>query len=383
VVWIALVSLVFAAHAGSVGAQTLPDVSIYTDYPTVAVQPGKSVKFPVRFISNGTTDREFEISISGPEDWKPQLKDRTFLVRRVYLAAGKTQVVDFQVEPPANAPPGDYSFTIRAVATNGAGQVDLNLVIGLADIGAGGLRLTTQYPVLRGGADKPFEFKIDLQNQADEDRDFTLLARAPEGWEVTLQPAYEKRQISGIRLKANETKGIDVQVTPPRAARAGEYPVVVAASAGAEQASVDLKVEIVGNFRLGVSTPSGVLNAQATAGDESRTTLTIQNTGSADLTNVNFTAQKPDGWEIWFQPETLDRVQAGQSREVTMAVKPSGRAIPGDYMVRVTASNPQVSEQAGIRVTVGTPTTWGLVGLGIIAVSLGGLYGVFRRFSRR
>jgi uncharacterized membrane protein len=64
-------------------------------------------------------------------------------------------------------------------------------------------------------------------------------------------------------------------------------------------------------------------------------------------------------------------------------VKPSGRAIPGDYMVRVTASNPQASETAGIRMTVGSPTGWGVVGLGIIALSLGGLYGVFRRFSRR
>jgi uncharacterized repeat protein (TIGR01451 family) len=382
-IWVAVLSLLVAALPGPVTAQALPDVSIYTDYPTVIVQAGKSVKFPVRFVSNGTVDREFDITISGPEDWKPQLKDRSFLVRRVYLAGGKTQVVDFQVEPPANAAPGDHYFTIRAVATNGTGQVDLNLVVGVGDVTAAGLRLTTQYPVLRGGADKPFEFKIDLNNQADEDRDFTLAARAPDGWEVTLQPAYEKRQISGIRLKANETKGIDVQVTPPRAARAGEFPVVVAASAGAEQASVELKVEITGQYKVNIGTQSGVLNAQATAGEESRTTLNVTNSGSADLTNVTFSAQKPDGWEVWFQPESLDRVPTGQSRDVVMAMKPSGRAIPGDYMVRVTASNPQVSEQAGIRTTVGSSTAWGLVGLGIIALSIGGLYGVFRRFSRR
>ena len=94
-------------------------------------------------------------------------------------------------------------------------------------------------------------------------------------------------------------------------------------------------------------------------------------------------ATKPDGWDVNFQPATIDRLAAGGSAEVTMAIKPSGRAIPGDYMVQVTASNPQVSEQASVRATVGSPTTWGAVGLGIIALSLGGLYGVFRRFSRR
>jgi uncharacterized membrane protein len=66
-----------------------------------------------------------------------------------------------------------------------------------------------------------------------------------------------------------------------------------------------------------------------------------------------------------------------------MAIKKYFIDIPGDYMVRVTASNPQVNEQTGVRVTVSTPTTWGLVGLGIVALSIGGLYGVFRRFSRR
>ncbi|HLI26124.1 MAG TPA: NEW3 domain-containing protein, partial [Chloroflexota bacterium] len=135
--------------------------------------------------------------------------------------------------------------------------------------------------------------------------------------------------------------------------------------------------------KLTLGTASGTLNAQATAGEETPVTLTVQNSGSGDLTNIALSAQKPDGWDVTFQPDTIDRLPAGQTREVAMRVKPSSRAIPGDYMVRVTASNPQVSEQIGVRMTVGSPTAWGLVGLGIIALSVGGLYGVFRRFSRR
>jgi uncharacterized membrane protein len=378
-----LLGSVVAALPSQVAAAPIPDVSIYADYPTITVQPGKNVKFTVRFTNNGTTDREIDLTLSGPDGWNPQLKNQSFLVRRVYLAAGKTQSADFSVDPPAAAAKGDYTFRIAGVDTRGAGETDLDLVIGIQDTGATGIKLTSQYAVLQGGADKPFGFKADLVNQSDEDRDFTLAAQAPDGWQVTFQPAYDKTQISGIRLKAGETKGLDIQVTPPRTARAGDYPIVIGASAGPDVASVPLKVQVTGNYKLTLTTPSGALNAQATAGDESRSTLVVQNSGSGEVQNVSLTATKPDGWDVTFQPATIDRIAANGSAEVAMAIKPSGRAIPGDYMAQVTASNPQVSEQASIRTTVGSPTTWGVVGLGIIAVSLGGLYGVFRRFSRR
>ncbi|HEY7061283.1 MAG TPA: NEW3 domain-containing protein [Chloroflexota bacterium] len=364
-------------------AAPIPDVAIYADYPTITVQPGKNVKFTVRFANNGTVDREIDLNLTGPDGWNPQLKNQSFLVRRVYLAAGKTQTADFSVDPPANADKGDYTFRIAGVDTRGAGETDLDLVIGVQDTGLSGIKLTSQYAVLQGGADKPFGFKADLVNQSDEDRDFTLAAQAPDGWQVTFQPAYDKTQISGIRLKAGETKGLDISVTPARTARAGDYPITIGASAGTDTATVPLKVQITGNYKLTLSTPSGALNANATAGDESRTTLVVQNSGSGDVQNVALSATKPDGWDVSFQPATIDRIAANGSAEVAMGIKPSGRAIPGDYMVQVTASNPQVSEQASIRTTVGSPTTWGVVGLGIIAVSLGGLYGVFRRFSRR
>jgi uncharacterized membrane protein len=371
-----------ALLAGPAAAQTLSDVTISTDYPSVTVQAGKQAKFTVRFTNNGAVDRALDLTIDGPADWKPQLKSQSFLVRSVYIQANRSLTADFTVDPPANAAPGEYVFTITGTAPGGA-QVSLPLRISIGEGAPGGVRLVSQYPELRGGADKPFEFKVDLINQTDEEREFTLAARAPEGWEVVFQPAYEKRQIASLRVKAGETRGLDIQVTPPRTARAGDYPILIVAASGPDQAQVQLAARIIGNYRLTLGTASGTLNAQATAGDETSVTLTVQNSGSGDLANLALSAQKPDGWDISFQPETIDRLPAGQTREVTMRVKPSSRAIPGDYLVRVTASNPQVNEQIAVRVTVGSPTAWGLVGLGIIALSVGGLYGVFRRFSRR
>src|SRR5688572_2793798 len=110
---VVLIGLLLAALPSGALAAPIPDVSIYSDYPSITVQPGKQVKFPVRFTNNGTVDREIDLTIAGPSDWKPQLKDRGFLVRRVYLAATKTLTADFQVDPPAGTTTGDYRFTIR------------------------------------------------------------------------------------------------------------------------------------------------------------------------------------------------------------------------------------------------------------------------------
>jgi uncharacterized membrane protein len=378
-----LLALLFAVLPSRAAAQAT-DVTISTDYPSIVVQGGKQVKFSVRFTNNGTVDRELNVTIDGPESWKPQLKNQSFLVRSVYLQAGKSLTVDFTLDPPASATSGDYAFSITGVEPSGGGTAKLDLSVSIADTGPSGVRLVSQYPNLRGGADKPFEFKADLINQSDEDRDFTLAARAPEGWEVVFQPAFEKRQIAGIRLKAGETKGLDIAVTPTRSARAGDYPIVIQAASGPDQAQIPLAVTVTGNYKLQVGTPPpGTLNAQATAGEDSTVSLNVQNQGSGELTNVALSATKPDGWDVSFSPESIDRLAPNTTREVRMTIKPGSRAIPGDYMVRVTAQNPQVNEQTGVRVTVSTPTTWGLVGLGIVALSVGGLYGVFRRFSRR
>src|SRR5215213_5259038 len=196
-----VVGMLLAVSPPPVQAQTLGDVTISTDYPSITVQAGKNVKFPVRFTNNGTVDRELNVSIAGPDDWKPQLKNQSFLVRSVYLQAGKNLTSDFTVDPPNSATAGSYTFTITGTDARGAGTAALTLNIGVSDTGPSGVRLVSQYPNLRGGADKPFEFKADLINQSDEDRDFTLAARAPEGWEVVFQPAFEKRQIAGIRLR--------------------------------------------------------------------------------------------------------------------------------------------------------------------------------------
>ena len=131
-----------------------------------------------------------------------------------------------------------------------------------------------------------------------------------------------------------------------------------------------------------VATPSGTLSFDATANKKKAVTLDVTNSGNIDLTNVNLTASAPDDWTVEFSESTIDTLAAGQTKEVTMNVTPSENSLSGDYEVDVTAKNDASSQTAAFRVTVKTATSWGIVGVVLIAAVIGCLVLVFRKFGR-
>lgn len=383
-----VVSAVAAQQATS--QPTLPltsppnSLEVSTLFPSVRVDKKDRVTITINMINGTAEGKKFDLVVAeGPKTWEPILKSRGFVVREMFLGPGKSETIDFQAKPPQDVAPGDYEFLIRAIGENGVELNRLKLKVGIEDKPVGGVKLVTQYPVLRGPSTNKFQFKLDLTNEADEERNFALTATAPQGWQVSFKPSYEDKQITSISMKSGDTRTIDVEIQPQQRAPAGEYTIKTAASAGNQRAEVDLKVILTGTFEMTLTTPSGRLNATATAGQTSPFSLLVQNTGTAELQKVSLSSSKPEGWEVKFDPETIETLEPGGVREVNVQVKPSARAIAGDYMLTITASTPQTSKSVDIRTTVDTPTVWGWLGAGVIALVLAGLYAIFHFYGRR
>ncbi len=64
-------------------------------------------------------------------------------------------------------------------------------------------------------------------------------------------------------------------------------------------------------------------------------------------------------------------------------MRPSPRAIAGDYMVTITASASEGSASADFRITVLTRTLWGIVGVVLIAAALVVVGQAVSRYGRR
>ncbi|HHX76954.1 MAG TPA: hypothetical protein GX697_01185, partial [Firmicutes bacterium] len=73
----------------------------------------------------------------------------------------------------------------------------------------------------------------------------------------------------------------------------------------------------------------------------------------------------------------------GETAKVKAYIKPSDKAIAGDYVVNISASTPEAYSSADFRVTVKTSALWGWIGVLIIALVGAGIYYLFRRFGRQ
>src|SRR5690606_34867511 len=102
-----------------------------------------------------------------------------------------------------------------------------------------------------------------------------------------------------------------------------------------------------------------------------------------DLTNITLSSSAPPNWTVTFEPDRIDRLPAGQFREVTAKIRPHERAIAGDYVTVLSARAAEASASNTFRISVQTPTVWGWVGVGVDAAVLVGLFGTFRVYGRR
>jgi len=255
------------------------------------------------------------------------------------------------------------------------------------------ITLSCQYPSVRTYASATFSYSIEIQyTGGKEPRVFDLQAKVPNGFNYSIMPSYGgNSQIESIRLDPSKTypDSLSVSVSPNswQLPQPGEYPITVMASSGDLKASLDLKAIVTAKYDLELKTSTGLLNTKATSGQDNYLTLSVINTGTADLEKIGFSSKTsaPSGWSITFNPSEIDLLSAGDSSEVQVDIKPDKKSISGDYLVTISAE-PQAKNAFGsfdLRVTVLTSPLWGWIGVAIVVLVIAGLAYMFMRLGRR
>jgi len=256
------------------------------------------------------------------------------------------------------------------------------------------LELSCQYPVLSSNAGLNYSYSININySGSKESKVFNLKATVPDGFGYMITPGYgEGQEIAAIRLDGSRgyPEAVKLTVRPYawKVPAAGEYPIIFQAASGDLKTDIELKAIIAANYDLKMTTPDGRLNTEATAGQESSFSVTVANTGSADLEKVEITCpaqNRPSGWTVTCKPEKIDMLKVQDSKEVQVSVKPAEKTIAGDYIITVQAQPESKNAFANIqiRTTVLTPTIWGWVGVGIVILVVVALAIIFIRFGRR
>jgi len=356
-------------------------LSIYTTYPSTLVNPGENAETSITVLN--TTGAGLTVSlnvISVPKGWEAYFEGGGKVIEKVYVS-DKEQQVDLNVKIPKDVKEGKYTVTIGASAGNYSDKLNLEYSI-KSDADNKG-KLTTNYTELKGSSDTSFKFELELRNNKSEAQTYSLGADVESGWQAKFSAKYDSKQIASVSVDPNQTSTLEVEIVPPPKVTAGEYVIPVAAASSSESLTTELKVIITGTYGMTLTTPTGRLNAETTAGKEKAVDIVIQNTGSSDLRNVKLTSWKPDGWEVRFDNDVVDSIAAGESANLKAYIKPDEKAIAGDYVVQISAETPEASSSAEFRVMVKTSTLWGIVGIIVILLLIAGLYWTFNTYGRR
>lgn len=363
-------------------AQGFRGLALYTPYPSQSVRLGETISLPITLKGYNLPPQTVQVRVAElAQGWKASLLGGGRVVGAVYVLPDGEQSLSLRLEPPQNVRPGTYRF--RLVAEGSGVRAELPLALTLGQVLPKRLSLETELPVLKGTPTASFRYRVTLRNESDQDLLVNLEADAPENFRVSFSTAFGGQEVNSLPLKAGETKDLDVQVTPPRQVEAKVYAVTLRALAGETKAELAVNLDITGQAELSLTTPEGRLSGQAYAGRENPIKLVVKNNGSAPAENLEFSASEPSGWEVKFEPDKLEKLAPGAESEVTAKIKPSPKAVAGDYMLTLRASAGSAQASADYRVTVQTSTLWGLIGVALIAVAVGAVGFAVSRFGRR
>lgn len=371
-----IVGLVMLAAAP--GMSAAGEITLSTPFPAIAVAPGSAPSFEISV----TTQDPGRVALTVgtvPTGWTAVLRGGGFTIDGVESDGSTATKITLNVTVPGDAAEGTKRIDVRG--TIAGASTTLPVDIRVAPNAAGDIGLTTDIPQLKGASDATFPFSLTLTNDTPEDLPFSVVASGPAGWTVTAQVG-SQAQAASVVVKAGSSSPVTVSAKPSDGAAAGSYPITVDATSGSRSAHAELAVEVTGSYKLALTTQDQRLNLSATAGSVSDLTLSLSNTGTADVEAAAMTATAPTGWKVEFDTPTVT-VPAGQAVQVVAHVTPSSDAIAGDYVTTFKATAPVASASADIRVTIQTSLLWGAVGIGLIALVLIGLWWTFQRYGRR
>ncbi|MEM2928380.1 MAG: NEW3 domain-containing protein [Nitrososphaerota archaeon] len=360
----------------------------HSTYSGLILEAGSSVTIPLIVTNNmnGTLNIAFSIA-SGP-NWDAKFKYKGYVLKSIYLLPKETISIDFSFTAPANASQGNYEYVLLASTIDGKIKKEIKISIDLkakevVATKAGEVKLSTLYPVLEGTAGSTFQFRVTLSYDGSEERIFNLVANAPPGWITEIRPAYETKKISSIQLSGYSSRDLEISVTAPEITKEGNYTIRFSAYSENIGSSIDLKVVIIGTYKISMQTSTGRLNIGTIAGEKSYLSLIIKNEGTANIKRVTFSSIKPEAWKIVFDPDEVNNLAPGESREVSVEIISSSNTIPGDYSITLRANYEYGTKELDIRVTVSSPPLWGWIGIGIVIAIIAGLLFIFFKFGRR
>jgi uncharacterized membrane protein len=253
----------------------------------------------------------------------------------------------------------------------------------------------TTLPKIQADQGETFSFDFSVNYKAgdepfglDEDtntKPFDITVDYPTGWIAAV--AKGTTEARTINLESDSSESLKLLAVENIPQEPGEYEFTVTFKSAVEgdtlEKSMVLTAVITATYEISLTTKTGVLSTDITAGKDNHYKLVLTNNSSTSVENISLTSTEPEGWQVDFDSKDIETIEAGEEKEIDVTINPPEKTIAGDYELTFKASSENSEDEVKLRVTVETSTIWGIVGIGIIVIVIIGVAIIFTRLGRR
>lgn len=226
-----------------------------------------------------------------------------------------------------------------------------------------------------------FRYTTTLHNGSGKTGIYELQADLPPGWMITYRA--EGSQVTSLSLDAGKSQDISIEINVPAGTKPDKYKIPVKAASAAETLLLSLEAVVKGTYTVELTTPTGRLTDEVTAGSSKDIHLVVKNTGSLPLKDIELSSQLPTNWECTFDPSKISALEPGKTAEVNAKLHIPDKTIAGDYISTFTVRNTNSNAQVVFRVVVTTSVLSGWIGILVILLAIGLVYYLVRKYGRR
>ncbi|ALJ04842.1 hypothetical protein APS56_06770 [Pseudalgibacter alginicilyticus] len=366
--------ILISFYSNQVIAQSL---SLYTPITKITVPPGQEINYNIDVINNSSSIKTSSLNIVGlPQDWNFDLKSGGWNVEQISVLPNNKEKLSLKVTVPVKINKGTYRFKVLA-----NGYSVLPLTVTVSKQGTYQTTLTSEQPNIEGASNTTFTYNANLKNGTTQSQVYALKASPPSGWFAIFKA--NGKQVSSVNVEANQTQRITIELKPSENTKSGLYKIPITAQAENFSARLELETVITGSYSLSLSTPTGLLSTDVTAGEHKKLKLLLKNTGSAALNKINLKARTPSNWSVDFTPKEIPFLEAGKTEEIEAIINVHDKALSGDYETNFDAKASETSTLSKFRITVHASILSGWFGFFIIIIALGCVYYLIRKYGRR
>jgi uncharacterized membrane protein len=214
-----LVVLFVVIATAAAGAAEKPSgvtgLYLTTRYPALTVRTGETTTIDLSLRNFNLPPQELTLSVPQlANGWKATVLGGGQPIESAIVGPDSEEKLQLRLEPPSSTGPGSYSFLVEA--QGGGSTLKLPITVTIGQELPAKLKLTTNFPALRGTATTSFKFKVTVANDSGRDTTINFSADAPKNFQVTFTEAYGTQQLTSIPIEAGKSKDIEAAVALPR-----------------------------------------------------------------------------------------------------------------------------------------------------------------------